>query len=57
MTITIKWWMISILLIVAPILYGTLKPHEGDYDMEIDVLVLTAACWAAAIGLTIGKLL
>ena len=57
MTITIKWWMVSILLVIAPVVFALARKQQGDYDLGLDVFVAFAACWAMALGLTIGKLM
>jgi hypothetical protein len=57
MQITITWWMVDLFLLALPILYFTLKNRHGDYDIDIDEIIVLVLCWALSLGLALGKLL
>lgn len=57
MNLTIRWWMVVIVLVVAPLVYSMFRKSESDYDFQIDTMMVAVLCWAFAIGLTIGKIL
>lgn len=56
MTITLSWWMIPLLLIAVPFVYGAIRQPCGDYDFAIDTALIGAVCWFMAVGIVIGKL-
>lgn len=55
MSITIHWWYIAILLVLAPLVYSTFRKPVGMWDLPIDTMFLAAICWTAAIVLTISR--
>lgn len=57
MTFTIRWWMVVMILVAAPLVYAALRKSQSDYDLQIDTMAVAILCWALAIGLTIGKVL
>lgn len=56
-TLTLHWWYLLIVLVLAPFVYMALRKPGGDWDMQLDSMLVTACCWMAAIGLVIGRLL
>lgn len=56
MTFTIRWWMVAIVLVVAPLIYAAVRKPQSDYDFQIDTMAIAILCWALAIGLAIGKM-
>jgi hypothetical protein len=56
MNLTIRWWMIVIVLVIAPVVYSVFRKPESQWDFQIDTMMVAILCWAFAIGLTIGKL-
>jgi hypothetical protein len=57
MTLTIRWWMVAILLVLIPVIYATFRKPQSGYDLQMDTMLVAVLCWALAIGLTIGKVL
>jgi hypothetical protein len=56
MTITLYWWFLPIALFLLPFGYALIRTDGGDYDMQIDTMLIGAAAWLCAIGVLIGKL-
>ena len=55
MTFTISWWILSLGLLFAPIIYAALrKPDGGYFDLQIDTLLWFAVCWPSAIAIAVG---
>ena len=57
MTFTIRWWMVVIALVIAPLIYSMFRKPESQWDFQIDTMAIAILCWALAIGLAIGKAL
>lgn len=56
MTLTISWWWLPIVLIIAPIVWIVIKrPASGDYGGDIMEVLIVAMCWFLAIGIMLGK--
>ena len=56
MTITIHWWYFPIILFTLPFVYSAIRGSQGDYDFQLDTMIIFAACWFFAIGITLGAL-
>ena len=56
MTFTIRWWMVAIGLVIAPLIYSMFRKPKSQWDFQIDTMAVAILCWALAIGLTIGKM-
>lgn len=56
MTITITWWVVAIVFFVIPFVYCYCRDYGGDYDMGIDIMMVTLPCWAISGTITVMKL-
>jgi len=56
-TITITWWMICIALFFIPFIYAFFRKSRGQWDFEVDLLIVLVLCWTLGVGLLVGKLL
>lgn len=56
-TITITWWMICIVLFLIPFIYAFFRKPGGQWDFEVDLLIVLVLCWMLSIGILVGKLL
>lgn len=53
--IKLYWWMIPGFLFTFPFFYMYFRKYEGDWDFQIDTMVVTVMCWAVTIGLLLGR--
>lgn len=58
MTVTLQWWYLPVLLVVAAFGLPALLRSQGDYDFGTPLIQLAifGACIAGAIGVTVGYL-
>jgi len=56
MTLTIQWWYFPIILFIAPFIYMLFRKSQGDYDFQIDTMIILGISWGIAVGIIIGAL-
>lgn len=54
MTITLYWWMIPLALLVAPFVYFALHKSEGQWDFNLDFVIILIGSWAGAAAFLLG---
>ena len=56
-TITIKWWIFPLILILIPFVYSYFREPAGWWDIPFDTMIIGAGCWSAAAGIILGHFL
>jgi hypothetical protein len=51
------WWVLGLLLFVAPFVYTRFRGSNGGYDVYVDVVIVLALCWGLLLGGLTTKLL
>lgn len=57
MTIVLKPWMIAGFLFIFPFVYSFFRKPQGDWDFQVDTILIAFGCWATLVGIAIGKYL
>lgn len=52
--IVLRWWYLPIVLAIIPFIYGRIRKPSGDWDMQIDTMLIAAICWFSSVGVLIG---
>jgi hypothetical protein len=56
MTVTLHWWYLPLALFLVHVVYANFRREPSNWwDMQLDTIFLATMCWAAAVGLLIGR--